>query len=210
MDNKKIIVLGAGKEAQKRIQSLLKHDCKILVISDRFSKPVESIIKKNKISFRKFKIKDTSFLKTEKPDMVITTTNDKRINEKIILQAKKNKILAYSSDNPEKSDFSNPSVIDLQDIIQIAIFTGGKSPSMSKRIKEQIEKSVKKTITYEELEQVKVQQIARNLAKEKISTQSQRRAFLDSILADKEIKQLIKDRKPKKIENRIVAILREW
>lgn len=204
------MVVGAGKEAQKRINSLLKNNCKILVISNKISKSVESLVKKKKIEFKKLEIKNGDFLKTEKPDIVITTTDDKKVNEKIISQAKKRKILAYSSDNPEMSDFSNPAIIDLQDIVQIAIFTGGRSPSMSKKIKEQIEKSVKKTIKQEELDQIKIQQIARRLAKEKIATQSQRKEFLNSIMGDKEIKQLIKDRKSKKVENRIVSILREW
>ena len=210
LDGKKIVVVGAGKEAQKRINSLLKNNCKILVISNKISKPVESLVKKKKIEFKKLEIKNGDFLKTEKPDIVISTTDDKILNEKIISQAKKRKILAYSSDNPEMSDFSNPAIIDLQDIVQIAIFTGGRSPSMSKKIKEQIEKSVKKTIKQEELDQIKIQQIARRLAKEKITTQSQRKVFLNSIMGDKEIKQLIKDRKTKKVENRIVSILREW
>ncbi len=204
------MVVGAGKEAQKRINSLLKNNCKILVISNKISKPVESLVKQKKIEFKKLEIKNGNFLKTEKPDIVITTTDDKNVNEKIISQAKKRKILAYSSDNPEMSDFSNPAIIDLQDIVQIAIFTGGRSPSMSKKIKEQIEKSVKKTIKQEELDQIKIQQIARRLAKEKITTQSKRKSFLNSIMGDKEIKQLIKDRKTKKVENRIVSILREW
>ena len=210
LDGKKIVVIGAGKEAQKRINSLLKNNCKILVISNKISKPVESLVKNKKIEFKKLEIKNGDFLKTEKPDIVITTTDDKQVNEKIISQAKKRKILAYSSDNPEMSDFSNPAIIDLQDIVQIAIFTGGRSPSMSKKIKEQIEKSIKKTIKQEELDQIKIQQIARRLAKEKITTQSQRKEFLNSIMGDKEIKQLIKDRKTKKVENRIVSILREW
>ncbi len=210
LGGKKIVVVGAGKEAQKRINSLLKNNCKILVISNKISKPVESLVKQKKIEFKKLEIKNGNFLKTEKPDIVITTTDDKNVNEKIISQAKKRKILAYSSDNPEMSDFSNPAVIDLQDTVQIAIFTGGRSPSMSKKIKEQIEKSVKKSIKQEELDQIKIQQIARRLAKEKITTQSQRKSFLNSIMGDKEIKQLIKDRKTKKVENRIVSILREW
>ena len=210
LDGKKIVVVGAGKEAQKRIKSLLKNNCKILVISNKISKPVESLVKKKKIEFKKLEIANGDFLKIEKPDIVITTTDDKQVNEKIISQAKKRKILAYSSDNPEMSDFSNPAIIDLQEIVQIAIFTGGRSPSMSKKIKEQIEKSVKKTIKQEELDQIKIQQIARKLAKEKITTQSQRKEFLNSIMGDKEIKQLIKDRKTKKVENRIVSILREW
>ncbi len=68
--------------------------------------------------------------------MIITTTNNKAINQKIINSAKRNKIIAYSSDNPDESDFSNPAIIDFENMIQIAIFTGGQSPAMSKKLKQ--------------------------------------------------------------------------
>lgn len=210
LQGKKVVVIGAGKEAHKRIISLLKHDCKITVISNKINKQMETLLKKKKIEFMKMKVVNTDFLKTEKPYMVITTTNNKKVNEKIILKARKMKILAYSSDNPEKSDFSNPAIIDLQDIVQIAIFTGGRSPAMSKKIKDKIEKSIKKSITHEELDQIRVQQIARELAKAKIHSQSQRKLFLNKIMTNKEIKQLIKEQKTKNVEKRIGSILEEW
>ena len=79
--------------------------------------------------------------------MIITTTNDKNLNQKIINSAKKSKIIAYSSDNPEDSDFSNPAIIDFENMIQIAIFTGGRSPAMSKKIRILSEKIFKNVIT---------------------------------------------------------------
>jgi precorrin-2 dehydrogenase/sirohydrochlorin ferrochelatase len=210
LQGKKILVIGGGNEALKRIHSLLKQDCKILVISDTINKSIDNIVKKKKIQFKKQKIENANFLSTEKPFMVITTTNDKQLNQKIIDKAKKSKIIAYSSDNPESSDFSNPAIIDFENTIQIAIFTGGKSPAMSKKIKEQIEKVCKKSITSEDINQIKIQQIARSLAKNKITTQIQRKAFLNSIIDDNVIKQLIKDGQTKKAEKHIITILRDW
>lgn len=204
-----MVVIGGGNEATKRIKSLLKQECDITVISTEINKQIESMKKKGKINFKKQQLVDANFLKNEKPYMVITTTDNSHLNQKIISQAKKNKIIAYSSDNPDESDFSNPAIVELEDIIQIAIFTGGRSPAMSKKIKEQIERIIKKEITKEDIEQIRIQQIARNMAKEKLPTQSQRKAFLKNIMNDKEIKQLIKDKKSKKVEKRIISILRE-
>ena len=34
LDNKKIVVIGGGNEAEKRIKSLLNEKCEIIVISD--------------------------------------------------------------------------------------------------------------------------------------------------------------------------------
>ena len=210
LQGKKVLVVGGGKEALKRINSLLNQNCKIKVISNAINKPISNLVKKKKIEFKKQKIENANFLSTEKPSIVITTTDDTKLNQKIIEKAKKTKIIAYSSDNPEFSDFSNPGIIDFDNVIQIAVFTGGKSPAMSKKIKNKVEKICKKTITKEDIDQIKIQQIARTLVKNKITTQIQRKAFLNSMIDDNEIKQLIKDGKTKKAEKYIKVKLRDW
>ncbi len=207
---KTVIVIGGGNEAQKRINSLLKQGCEIIVISDSVNLQINKLAKVKKIKLIKQKIQDTKFISKLKPNLIITTTNDENLNQRIINAAKKNKIIAYSSDNPEGSDFSNPAIIDFEGIIQIAIFTGGRSPAMSKKIRLQSEKIFKDIITKEDIAQIKIQQIARILAKSKMNTQIKRKAFLKNIMGDNKIKQLIKDGKPKQAENRVIAILRDW
>ncbi|HSG84359.1 MAG: bifunctional precorrin-2 dehydrogenase/sirohydrochlorin ferrochelatase [Nitrosopumilus sp.] len=210
LQGKKIIIIGGGNEAQKRINSVIKQDCIITVISDSANSHISKLAKAKKITLKKQKISDTKFLSELKPDLVITTTNDKKINQKIINDAKKKKIIAYSSDNPDDSDFSNPAIIDFENMIQIAIFTGGKSPAMSKKIKDKSEKVLKKIITKEDIAQIKIQKRAREIAKESIPTQEQRRKCLRSIISDNEIDQLIKDGQVKKAEKRAIKILRNW
>ena len=208
--DKTVIIIGGGNEAQKRINSLQNQGCKILLISDFVITSISKLIKTKKIKFKKQKIQDIKFISKYQPDMIITTTNDHTLNQKIINAAKKRKIIAYSSDNPEDSDFSNSAIINFENVIQIAIFTGGRSPAMSKKIRMQSEKIFKEIITKEDIAQIRIQQIARSLAKSKIDTQIRRKDFLRTIMGDKEIKQLIKDGKPKKAENRINTVLMEW
>jgi precorrin-2 dehydrogenase/sirohydrochlorin ferrochelatase len=210
LHDKTVIVVGGGNEAQKRINSLLKQDCEIIVISDSVNSQINKLVKAKKIKLKKQKIHNTKFISTFKPNMIITTTNDKNLNQKIINSAKRSKIIAYSSDNPEDSDFSNPAIIDFENMIQIAIFTGGRSPAMSKKIRVQSEKIFKKIITKEDIDQIKIQKIARKLAKEIIPTQTQRKEYLRSIMNDNEVEQLIKDGQLKKAERRAITILRNW
>ena len=210
LQGKKIIIIGGGNEAQKRINSVIKQDCIITVISDSVNSHISKLAKAKKITLKKQKISDTKFLTEFKPDVVITTTNDKKMNQKIINDAKKKKIIAYSSDNPDDSDFSNPAIIDFENMVQIAIFTGGRSPAMSKKIKNRSEKLFKKIITKEDIDQIKIQKMAREIAKETIPTQEQRRECLRSIISDNDIDQLIKDGQMKKAEKRAITILRNW
>ena len=210
LQNKKIIIVGGGNEAQKRINSLLKQKCDITIIADSINSQISKLTKTKKIKVIKQKVTDTKFISKLKPDLIITTTNDRKINQKIINTSKKKGITVYSSDNPEDSDFSNPAIIDIENIIQIAIFTSGKSPVMSKKLKDRSEKLFKKIITKEDIAQIKIQKIAREIAKEIIPTQEQRRNCLRSITNDNEVDQLIKDGQVKKAEKRAIAILRNW
>ena len=205
-----VIVLGGGNESLKRINSLLKEDCQILVISNVINNQIKMLVKNKKIEFKKQKIQSPSELSIYKPYMIITTTNDKKLNQKIINYAKSKKIIAYSSDNAELSDFANLAIINFENAIQIAIFTGGKSPAMSKKLKIEAEKIFKKIITKEDIDHIKIQNIAREHAKNMILTQKERKMYLSSIMNDKEIKQLIKDDQLKRAEKRAITILRNW
>lgn len=209
LQKKKICVVGGGNESLKRITSLLKENCSITVISIETNKKIREFAQKKKIQIKKQKLENANFLTKEKPFMVIATTNDKKLNLDIIKKAKKMKIIAYSSNNPEQSDFSNPAIVNFENIIDIAIFTGGRSPIMAKKIKEQIEKTLKKSISREDLEQVKIQQIARSFLKDKITDQNQRKKFLSQLTSDKKIKQLIKDNQGKKVEKHINEMLKD-
>lgn len=210
LQDKAVVVIGGGNEAQKRINSLLKQDCNILVISDSVNSQINKLAKTKKIKLKRQKIQDTKFISKFKPDIIITTTNDRKLNQKIINSAKREKIMVYSSDNPEESDFVNPAIMDFENLIQVAIFTGGRSPAMSKKIKIKSEKIFKKIITKQDIAQIKIQKIARKLAKDTISNQIQRKEYIHSIMADNEIDQLIKDGQVKKAEKRAITILRNW
>ena len=210
LENKKIIIVGAGNEAIKRIKSMLSQNCEIIVISDSANKQIIKLAKIKKIKLKKQKIENMKFISELKPDMIVTTTNDKKLNQKIIDHSKKRRIIAYSSDNPDESDFSNPAVIDFEKMIQIAIFTGGKSPAMSKEIKTKLEILLKKIITKEDIARIKIQKTSRKLAKEIISTQFERKECLRSIRTDSRIDQLIKDGQIKKAEKRAIEILKKW
>lgn len=207
---KSIIVIGGGNEAQKRINSVIGQGCTITVISEEANSQINKLAKSKKIQLKKQKIYDAKFISKFKPDIIITTTNDRKLNQKIINAGRKRKIITYSSDNPEDSDFSNPAIIDFEKTIQIAIFTGGKSPAMSKKLKRKSEEIFRKIITKEDIGQIKIQKIAREIAKENIPTPIERKVCLRSILADNEIDQLIKDGQMKKAEKRAITIVRNW
>ena len=205
-----VIVVGAGAEGLKKINSLLTQDCKILVFSETTNAQIKKYVEKKQIQFKKIKLNDADFLTKYKPYMVMATTDDKKLNKKITAKAKKMGCLVYASDDPDASDFAHPSVINIQDAVQVAVSTGGKSPAMARRIKLDAEKIFKKLVTKEDALHIKLQEIAREAAKKKISTQIERKKYLYSVMSDNQIKQLIKDDNFKNAQKRAMELLKAW
>ena len=204
-----VIIVGSGKEGIKKINLLLKQDCKILVISKSSNKQIEKFVKSGKIQFKKLKLKNVDFISKYKPFLVMATTNDKTLNEKIVKKAKKMKLLAYASDSPEISDFAQTSTVNIDDAVQIAISTYGSSPVMAKKIKMKAENFFKKNISKFDINQIQLQKFARNEAKHKLLTSSDRKEFLYSIINDKHVKELLKDGKYKSAQTKVKKMLRE-
>jgi precorrin-2 dehydrogenase/sirohydrochlorin ferrochelatase len=210
LKGKQVIVVGAGGEGLKKVNSLLTQDCQILVISDSANTQITSLAKQGKIQFKKMKIDNVNFLSEHDPILVMAATDDKELNRKIVLKAKQKRCYAYAADDPEFSDFAHPSVINIQDTIQVAISTGGRSPAMARKLKLKAEKLFNDIINKEDIYQIKLQKIARDAAKSKISTVLERKKFLYHILNNKRIKELLKDDNFPTAQKEVMRILSEW
>ena len=210
LNGKTVIVVGAGNEALKRIKLLQNEGCKIIVIGEKPNSKIITLSKTKKIIFKKIKITSSLFLKTYKPFLVIASTTDSSLNQKIIETAKKMKILAYASDSPDSSDISYLSLIDIKKTIKIGISTNGGSPIMAKKIKSNVEKCVQKNISDEDVELIKIQKFARTESKKYILIQAERKKFLYDLMNDRRVKELLKDGKYKAIQTTIKKMVKDW
>lgn len=202
-----VLVVGGGNEGLKKVNALLTQDCKILVISDETNKEIEKHVKQKKLTFKKMKLKNANFLKKYRPFMVMATTDDRKLNRKIVEQAKKMRCYAYAADDPAVSDFAFGSVINIEDTVQIAVSTGGRSPAMARKIRLQAEKIFRKIIKKEDIYQIKLQDFARNAAKNKLETFPERKKFLYSVMNDNHVKQLIKEGNFTNAKKRVMKML---
>lgn len=202
-----VLVIGGGNEGLKKVNALLTQDCKILVISDETNKEIEKYVKQKKITFKKMKLKNANFLKKYKPFMVMATTDDRKLNRRIVEQAKKMRCYAYAADDPAVSDFAFGSVINIEDTVQIAVSTGGRSPAMARKIRLQAEKVFRKIIKKDDIYQIKLQDFARNAVKNKLETFPDRKKFLYSVMNDSHVKQLIKEGSFKNAKKRVMKML---
>lgn len=207
-----ILVVGAGMEGTKRIKSLSKHDCKIIIISETVNESLYEIEgKNNPIIIIRRKIEDPDILDEFNDIFVVfASTNDPFLNKKIIERAKEKGILSYSIDDASSSDFFFTSIINIDEIIQVAISTSGKSPLMSKIIRDRIENAIKNIIGKKDTDNIKIQEFAREHVRNYIENQHERRKFLYSIVDDQEIQKLIAKNNIDKAKERIINTLDKW
>ena len=210
LNEKTVIIVGAGNEALKRIKLLEPEGCKIIVIGEKPNSEIIKLSQKKKITLKKTKITSMLFLKKYKPFLVIASTTDSLLNQKIVQTAKKMKILSYASYSPDSSDISYISLIDIKKTIKVGISTGGGSPIMAKKIKSKTEKCLQKNISDQDIELIKIQKFARSESKKYILTQTERKKFLYELMNDKRVKELLKDGKYKAIQTTIKKMVKDW
>lgn len=207
-----VLVIGAGFEGTKRIANLSKEGCQIIVLSDRVSEEFYEIEGSTyPIILIRRRIKDIDFLNTfNNVFLILAATNDSFLNNAIVEEAKKRNILSYSIDASASGDLSFTSTINIKETIQISISTGGKSPLMSKIIKDKVENTIKNIIGQTDIDNIRIQEFARGEVKKYIKNQQERRKFLYSLVKDQEIQELISKKNIDKVKERIIKILDKW
>ena len=210
LNGKTVVIIGAGNEALKRIKLLENEKCQIIVIGEKPHSEITKLSRTKKLMLKKTKLYSSLSLKKYSPFLVIASTTDNLLNQKIVQTARKMKILAYASDSPESSDISYLSLINIKKTIRVGISTGGASPIMAKKIKSKTEKYLKKNISNQDVQLIKIQKFARTESKKHISTQVERKKFLYTLMNDKRVKELLKDRKYKPIQTIIKKMVKDW
>lgn len=99
-------MVGGGAIAERRVNTLLEADAKIIVVAPQTTKRIQELADKKRINLvkRDFKISDIKLA-----DLIIITTNDQRLNKKIAMEANQQDKLVNIVDTPTLCDFIIPS-----------------------------------------------------------------------------------------------------
>lgn len=135
IENKKVIVLGGGKTALRKVNTLLYFNCRIAVIAPKIC---DELKRTKRISTHE---RNLTLDILDGADMVVAASSREDINAKIGEYCKSKKIPVNVADNPELSSFLFPGIIARDDLI-VGVTTGGKSPSISKEIRNMIDRLI--------------------------------------------------------------------
>jgi len=134
-ENFNILIVGGGFVGTEKLSFILKNspNANITVVAKEISDEIKSQVSNLKSIYLLQKGFEKSDL--ENKQLVIAATADKALNEVIYCAAKEKNILINVADTPELCDFYLGSIVTKGDL-KIAISTNGKSPTLSKRIRE--------------------------------------------------------------------------
>ena len=134
IENKRCVVVGGGKVAERKIKVLLEKGALVTVISPKITLLIEKLWRETKIiylpvDYTSSPLKDTF--------LVIAATDDRTINSRVAENADRFGILVNVVDSPAESSFIMPAILSRGDLT-IAVSTGGKSPALARKIKEDL------------------------------------------------------------------------
>lgn len=130
-----ITIIGGGDVAYRKCINFLRFEKTLKVVSNNFIDKFDEL--KGKIKIIKDIYKE-EYIKNS--FIVVAATNDKEVNKIIGIYCRENGKLVNVVDDIKLSNFTVPSYIKRGDLL-ISVSTGGKSPSLSSRIKKELEET---------------------------------------------------------------------
>jgi precorrin-2 dehydrogenase/sirohydrochlorin ferrochelatase len=135
LKGKRVLVVGGGRVAQRKIETLLEHGALVNVVAKELNSPIASLAEKGLIHYAG---QDFSESHLDKIFLVIAATSDVSLNRHVSEKAQQKGLLVNAVDQPSECNFIVPSVLRRGDLV-VAVSTCGKSPAFARKVREGLE-----------------------------------------------------------------------
>lgn len=135
LEGRNCLVVGGGSVGETKVQSLLSTGACITLVAPQITTVLHEHYKNGVIAWRarRFNLSDLDGVV-----LAIAATRDNYLNQIIFDESDRRGILCNAVDQPHRCHFYFPAVVR-RGALQIAISTGGLSPSLAKRLRQQLE-----------------------------------------------------------------------
>lgn len=132
----RVLVVGGGEVAARKIELLLKSTTKITVMSHQLNPTVKRLIQEHELTWLNHAYQTGHM---NGLSMVIAATDDAYINANVQEEANQLGLLVNVVDQPELCSYITPAIIDRDPMI-VAISSSGSAPILVRMLREQIER----------------------------------------------------------------------
>jgi siroheme synthase-like protein len=133
LSGRRCVVVGGGGVANRKARKLLQARARVVVISPEIGAELESVAVE--VHRRPYREGDL-----EGAYLAFAATNAREVNAEVAREAKERGVPVNVADSPSEGDFALPSTLR-RGRLQVAISTGGASPTLARRIRGELEEA---------------------------------------------------------------------
>lgn len=135
LDNKPVLLVGGGDVAERKARLLLDAGARLTVVSPALEPELAALAASGTIDWLAAEFEPAQL--TGKW-LVVAATDRREVNALVYQSANQARIFANLVDDPKRSSFIMPSIIDRSPLI-VAISSGGKAPVLARLLREKLE-----------------------------------------------------------------------
>lgn len=135
LQDRPCLVIGGGREAQRKVEGLLAAEGTVTLVSPALTDDLKRLLADGRFTWieREYREGDV-----EGYEVVMVATDDGAVNATVSAEGKRRRVWVNAADDPPNCDFILPAVIR-KGSITIAASTGGGSPALARRLREELE-----------------------------------------------------------------------
>jgi precorrin-2 dehydrogenase/sirohydrochlorin ferrochelatase len=135
LSGKTVLVVGGGRVAQRKIETLLRYGAEIRLVSKEVTGTLQKMIADGVVAYAGGDF-DPNCLR--EVSLVIAATDHTEMNRRVSEEAKRLGLLVNAVDQPADCNFIVPSMVRRGDLV-IAVSTMGKSPALATQLRKELE-----------------------------------------------------------------------
>jgi len=136
--NQKVIVVGGGVAAARKVDILLRSNCSVTVFASKLDDELQRLNQSGKINYVAGMVTTADL---SGAIAVIGASRNPSVNKSLCKLARKCGVPANIVDNPERCDFIMPATVDRSPII-IAVSSSGTTPLLARLLRSRIETAI--------------------------------------------------------------------
>ncbi len=135
LQGRRCLVIGGGREAQRKVEGLLAAGGNVTVISPKLTRDLQDLLAGGKIDLLQREYREGD---VEGYQVVMVATDDGAVNVQVAAEGKRRRVWVNAADDPKNCDFILPAVVRRGKIV-VAASTSGTSPALARRLREELE-----------------------------------------------------------------------
>jgi precorrin-2 dehydrogenase / sirohydrochlorin ferrochelatase len=132
---RRCLVVGGGEIGERKARALLLSGAEVTVVSPAMTRGLAALAALGRIADRRRTFRRSDLRNCA---LVVVATGDQGVDDAVAAMARRARVLVNVVDRPEQCDFILPSVLRRGEL-QIAVSTGGRSPSLAREIRRRLE-----------------------------------------------------------------------